>query len=43
MLINFLQFTANLIIALVLLRVVSAKLLERDSDSALGKALAFIS
>lgn len=42
MLINFLQFFANLIIALVLLKVLSAKLLERNENSALGKALAFI-
>lgn len=42
MLINFLQFLANLIIALALLRVLEAKVLESNPDSAFGQALAFV-
>jgi hypothetical protein len=43
MLVAFLHFTANLIIALVLLRLIQAKLADRlGSESPLVRALAFI-
>lgn len=42
MLVNFVQFTAQLIIALVLLRVAQVMLLKRNPESSLGKALAFV-
>jgi hypothetical protein len=42
MAINFVQFTANLIIALVLLKLIELSLLRRNPDSAAGQALAFI-
>lgn len=40
MMVNFLQFLFNLLIAGFLLRYAQVKLIPRDSD--LGKALAFI-
>jgi hypothetical protein len=41
-LVNFLQFVANLIIAMALLKVIQAKMIERDPDSAFAKSLAFV-
>lgn len=42
MLIDFLQFMAQLILALTILRVVQVKLIDRDENSLVGSALAFI-
>lgn len=42
MLINFVQFTANLIIALVALKLLELHLLQRNPDSPIGQALAFL-
>ena len=42
MLINFLQFLANFLIAATLLKVLSAVLISKDENSQIGKALGFI-
>lgn len=42
MLIDFLQFMAQLILALTILRVAQVKLIDRNPDSLVGGALAFI-
>lgn len=42
MLIDFLQFLANFILASVILRFAQVKLIERDENSLVGSALAFI-
>ena len=42
MLIDFIQFFAQLVIALAILRVAQVKLLDRNPDSALGAAIAFL-
>ena len=42
MAINFVQFLANLILALVLLKLIEMHLLRTNPDSAVGQALSFI-
>lgn len=43
MLISFVHFTAQLIIAMTILRLIAAKLIENNPDSPLGSALSFVS
>ena len=42
MAINFVQFLANFILAMVLLKLIELHLLKNNPDSAIGQALAFI-
>ena len=42
MLVNFIQFLANLLIALVLLKLIQVHLVKRNPDSAPSRALAFL-
>jgi hypothetical protein len=42
MLVNFIQFLANLIIALTILKVATVHLVKRNSDSPGAQALAFL-
>ena len=42
MLVNFIQFFANLIIALTILKLAEVHIIKRNSDSPVGQALAFL-
>ena len=42
MAVNFLQFLANFILAVLLLKIVELSLLRRDPESAVGQAIAFL-
>lgn len=42
MLVNFIQFFANLIIALTLLKMIQVHIVKRNPDSPAGQALSFL-